>query len=106
MNPVAIGQQIKHARENAHLSQEELGCIVHCTTQHISAIERGIKVPRMDTFLNIANALHVSADLLLQDELAYLTYPSTDEISMLISSLSEFDRQRIVRSLRAFVQEE
>lgn len=105
MNAIAIGQRIKQAREIAHLSQEALGNAVHCTTQHISAIERGIKVPRMDTFLNIANTLGVSADLLLQDELVCSANPAMDEIALLLSGLSEYDQQRVLRSIRAFVQE-
>ena len=41
--------------------------IIGCTPQHISAIERGIKTPKLETFVAIANALHVQPNLLLQD---------------------------------------
>lgn len=37
----------------------------------ISSIERGIKMPRLQNFVAIANQLGVSADELLQDELDF-----------------------------------
>ena len=51
MNLTVIGQRIKIAREAARITQEELGRAVGCTAKHIGAIERGIKTPRMDTFI-------------------------------------------------------
>ena len=61
-----IGKQIKAAREAAQITQEELAEAVGCTAKHIGAIERGIKTPRLDTFILIANTTGVSADYLLQ----------------------------------------
>lgn len=67
MDFTAIGKRIKLARENAHLTQEELAELICCSPQHISVIERGVKTPRLDTFIAIANATHTSADYLLGD---------------------------------------
>lgn len=55
------------AREKQHLTQEDLAAIVDLSSTHISVIERGVKPPKLETFINIANALDVSADTLLQD---------------------------------------
>lgn len=63
----AIGSRIKMAREKQHLTQEDLAAIVDLSSTHISVIERGVKPPKLETFINIANALNVSADTLLQD---------------------------------------
>lgn len=38
----------------------------------MSVIERGVKVPKLDTFVAIANALDVSADTLLIDVVTHL----------------------------------
>lgn len=67
MDFTAIGKRIKLARENAHLTQEELAALINCSPQHISVMERGLKTPRLDTFIAIANATHTSADFLLGD---------------------------------------
>lgn len=55
------------AREDCGLTQEQLSEIVVLSPIHISVIEHGVKPPKLDTFVRIANALEVSADLLLQD---------------------------------------
>ena len=67
MDQVAIGARIKAARERVHLTQEQLAEIIDISPTHMSVIERGVKTPKLDTFVRIANALGVSTDALLQD---------------------------------------
>jgi len=61
MDLKAVGQRIKAAREAKNLTQEELAALVNLSTTHVSVIERGLKVTKLDTFVAIANALDVSA---------------------------------------------
>ena len=65
MNQKAVGERIKIARERKHFTQENLAAMANISTTHLSVIERGVKVPKLDTFVAIANALDVSADELL-----------------------------------------
>ena len=69
MDTKAIGERIQIAREERCITQLELAKKVGCTSQHISAIERGAKTPTLETFVAIAAALRVPADVLLQDVL-------------------------------------
>ena len=69
MDTKAIGERIQIAREERCITQLELAKKVGCTSQHISAIERGAKTPTLETFVAIATALRVPADVLLQDVL-------------------------------------
>ena len=69
MNTKAVGERIQIAREERYMTQRRLAEIVGCTPQHISAIERGVKVPTLETFVAIAAALQVPTDVLLQDVL-------------------------------------
>lgn len=62
MDLKAVGQRIKAAREAKNLTQEELAALVSLSPTHVSVIERGLKVTKLDTFIAIANALDVSAD--------------------------------------------
>lgn len=100
-----IGYRIKKAREHLHITQEQLAEIIGCTTQHISAMERGVKLPRLDTFVCIANALHISSDVLLQDCLKYAPDSLGNEFSSAISPLSGEIQLRILKAIRAFSQE-
>ncbi len=100
-----IGYRIKKAREHLHITQEQLAEIIGCTTQHISAMERGTKLPRLDTFVCIANALHISSDVLLQDCLKYAPDSLVNEFSSAISPLSGEMQLRILKAIRAFSRE-
>ena len=67
MDTKAVGERIQIAREERYMTQLSLANAVGCTPQHISAIERGVKTPTLETFVAIANVLQVPADVLLQD---------------------------------------
>ena len=67
MNQKAIGRRIKAAREKKGMTQEQLAEWVELSPMHVSVIERGVKLPKLETLINIANVLDVSADVLLQD---------------------------------------
>ena len=55
MDLKAVGQRIKAAREAKNLTQEELAALVNLSPTHVSVIERGLKVTKLDTFIAIAN---------------------------------------------------
>ena len=50
MDLKAVGQRIKSAREAKNLTQEELAALVNLSPTHVSVIERGLKVTKLDTF--------------------------------------------------------
>ncbi|HZX37185.1 MAG TPA: helix-turn-helix transcriptional regulator [Streptomyces sp.] len=59
----ALGKQIKVLRENAGLSQRELGVAAHCGEDLISSMERGVRTPQPD-FLERADELLVAGGVL------------------------------------------
>lgn len=67
MNSKALGARIQLYRVRAKLTQKELAEKLGCTSQHISAIERGVKTPTLETFVTLCNVLQVQPNLLLQD---------------------------------------
>ena len=104
MDLTIIGKRIKTAREAAQITQEALAEAVGCTAKHIGAIERGIKTPRLDTFIIIANTTGVSADYLLQDLLNKPVDSLAGELSAAAAPLSPEMQRRILKALRAFSQ--
>ena len=69
INYEQLGKRIKHFREKAGISQDELGRRILVNNVHISNIETGKKAPSIDLLIELANALEVSADDLLVDSL-------------------------------------
>lgn len=64
-----IGKNIRKFREIKKLRQEDLAEKTDLTTNYIGMIERGEKIPSLETFINILNSLGVSADMVLSDVL-------------------------------------
>jgi transcriptional regulator with XRE-family HTH domain len=103
MDLKAVGQRIKMAREAKNLTQEELAAMVNLSSTHVSVIERGLKVTKLDAFVAIANALEVSADTLLIDVVAHSVDGVANELSDLISKLPLDEQKRILNAVRALV---
>lgn len=53
----AVGKQLKVLRERAGLSQRELGQIMHCGEDLISAMERGVRTPQPDFLVRVDDVL-------------------------------------------------
>ena len=65
----SIGKNIRKFRHHRGLRQEDLAEITGLSINYIGAIERGEKIPALDTFIDILNALSVSADMVLSEVL-------------------------------------
>ncbi len=75
-----LGQRIRNARKMNNMTQEKLAEICSLSTAHIGHIERGTRIPSLDTVFKISSELSVSIDRLLFD--------SEDNISVVLSSIS------------------
>lgn len=67
MDYYAIGQRIRKYRKAKGLSQEQLAEIVDISTTHMSHIETGNTKLSLQVFADLAEALQVSVDSLLND---------------------------------------
>ena len=104
MDMISIGSKIKEARERAHLTQEELAEIIDISPTHMSVIERGVKTPKLDTFVKIVKALNLSADALLLDGMDQVNDSTVAELSVRLGRLSDEDRNRILNAIRALTE--
>jgi len=104
MDSKPIGRRIKLAREAKKLTQEQLAEIVDLSPMHVSVLERGQKPPKLETMIKLANSLSVSGDFLLQDVITHSKAIPATEITLLISSLPENEQNRILQSVRAYVE--
>ena len=104
MDMIAIGSKIKEARERAHLTQEELAEIIDISPTHMSVIERGVKTPKLDTFVKIVKALNLSADALLLDGMDQVNESIVAELSVRLGRLTDEEQNRILNAIRALTE--
>lgn len=103
MDAKAVGQRIKTAREKKNMTQEDLAALVDISPTHVSVIERGSKIPRLDTFVAIANVLEVSADSLLVDVVDHATKSVASELSAAIEDLPRDEKMRVLKVISALL---
>ena len=101
---MTLGKRIKECRLKKGMTQEQLAEWVELSPMHVSVIERGVKLPKLETLINIANVLDVSADVLLQDVVKNQTKLYSSEASELIRKLPRDDQRRVLEALRSFVE--
>ena len=95
MDTKAISERIRIAREERCMSQQRLANAVGCTASYISAIERGENIPSLETFIAIATALSVPADVLLQEVLPDWWETWEKEIDRVLAPLLPHNRAYI-----------
>lgn len=61
-----FAENLVRCRKRADLSQEGLGIRASLHRTEISLLERGTRIPRIDTLVKLAGALSVSPDVLLE----------------------------------------
>jgi transcriptional regulator with XRE-family HTH domain len=81
-----FGVNLRHIREQADLSQEEVGFRSSLHRTEVGLLERGARVPRIDTLIKLAGALGVKVDCALLDGISWT--PGEREIPAGTFSLS------------------
>ena len=105
VDAVKVGARIKAARKVRRLTQAELAQEVDITPKYLSNIECGAKVPKLETFIEIANALEVDANTLLVDVLTVSSAIISTEISEQLAALSPHERKRIKRIFDVMIED-
>ena len=66
LDAVIVGKVIQRYREEKGISQEVLSGLAAIGRTHLSAIERGVRKPTLETFYRIGEALQVPASVILK----------------------------------------
>lgn len=101
MDYYKIGQRIRKIRKAHGLSQEELAEKVGISTTHMSHIETGNTKLSLPVFVDIANALEVRTDDLLDSPSAATISVSLDEITKVLERCSAQEAKVIVDVVKA-----
>ena len=87
-----MGKRMKYKRQGKNMNQEDIAKKVQISPSYYGNIERGSRVPSVDTLVAIANALGVGLDFLLADSLAAVNRQRTQEETRM---LARFLRERV-----------
>ncbi len=97
-----IGSRLKKAREAKHLTQEQFAELVGLSAGYIGMIERGIREPRLATFLDMISVLEVTADEILCDAVDYVSSSRLAEYDNEIKDLPKAKREKFFKMLDVY----
>lgn len=104
MEKVALGQRLREVRQSKGYTRQILAEQAGTGEVYLGEIERGLKMPSLNTFIRIVEALDISADYLLRDELTSGKTFVFDEITQKLKSLTPKQRKTASDILDAYIK--
>lgn len=100
-----IGKNIRKYRLMKKFRQEDLAEKAGLTTNYIGMVERGEKIPSLETFIKILNTLGVSADMVLSDVLDNGYTIKNSMLNDKLEKLAPEDRNRIYEVIDTMIKQ-
>lgn len=104
MDNTTLGQRIREARIKKQYTQQQLAKKADIGRMYLGEIERGTKSPSLKSFIKIIEALDISADYILRDELSSGGGYIYDEITEKLKKLSPKQRKAASEILDAYIR--
>lgn len=101
VNKKLIGKRIRHRRELAGLSQEQLAEKLNLSKNHISSMECGKSMLTTKCLIAICNVLGGTPDYYLIGEII----PEADAITTLVKRLSPYEQKKLAQLMNAYLSE-
>lgn len=104
MDRYSIGKNLRQCRLAKKMRQEDLAEKTNLSPNYIGMLERGEKLPALDTFIDILNALDTSADVVLADVLNARYDIKTSLISEKVQKLSSKEQKTVLDIVDAVIK--
>ena len=105
VNSQRIGCRIRAARNKLEWRQDDLADRIGKSTTYVGMIERGERLPTLDTFVDILTALEVTADELLCDVVKYGYQTRLMQYDKRIKQLNQTDREKLYKIIDAYLED-
>lgn len=103
MDYAALGKRIRDERLMQRLTLEKLAERTDKSINFIGQIERGEGKPSLETLVDIANALGVTVDSLLADNVKTSDNNIDKEISVLLRNMSDKGKRFILDTIQRYL---
>ena len=99
-----MGKRLREARQKKGYTQHSLARIANISNVYLGEIERGLKAPSLSSFIKLIEALDISADFILRDELTSGKEYIYDEIIQKLNHLTPKQRKTAADILDAYLR--
>lgn len=104
MDKVSLGNRFKCARVEKGYTQSVLAERAGVSNVYLGEIERGLKMPSLNSFIKIIQALDISADYILRDEVSSGERYIYDEIAAKMRNLTPKQRKTATDILDGYLK--
>lgn len=104
MEKNGLGRRINAVRKERGLTADRVSEMCNINATYLRQIEGGIKIPSLPVFIDICNALTVSPDYLLQDELKENEISKIREIESLWQGTSLCKQELVSAIIKAVLE--
>ena len=104
MEKLALGKRIRESRLKKGYTQQLLAEQAQIGEMYLGEIERGMKMPSLNSFIKLIEALGISADYVLRDELSSGGEYIYDEITEKLRNLTPNQRKTASDILDAYLK--
>lgn len=101
INYEELGRRISWLRSKANYSQEAFCDKIGISRESLARIETAKRYPSLDTLVDIANALEVSADDLLVDSLTHSASTADSEIHQMLTDCNKIEEEILTEMVKA-----
>ena len=104
MEKQGLGKRINEVRKNRGFTSDSLSekCSINAT--YLRQIEGGSKMPSLPVFIDICNALQISPDYLLQDELNENEISTIQEVEVLWKNASPSTQNLVLEMIKVVLE--
>ena len=104
MDKVILGKKLREIRLEKGYTQHTLAQMAGVGNVYLGEIERGQKMPSLTSFIRLIEALDVSADYILKDEIQSGKDCIYDEITQKMNGLTPKQRKGAAEILDAYLR--
>ena len=97
-----LGQRIREQRKEKRLDDRAVCRTGRFVGKLVGDLERGVKIPKLETFIRIVEVLDVSADVLIRDSVPSASHVADDELSRKLSQLTPGQKKAAIDILNAY----
>ncbi len=101
LNNHSLGKSIRYYRKKRGYSQSYLSELVDRSPTYLSYVESGLRCISLDTLVDLANALNVTADILLKDSLENKSAVMRNEFAEILSDCTDYEQSILLEVLIA-----
>lgn len=99
----SLGKKVKANRAKCGWNVEECAEKIGISARYLADIERGDKIPKLETFVHILNTLNASADDVLQDSLVVGYAAKSNDLLRKLQTLDVSKRKQALDILASVI---